>query len=48
MTANDNSSYVGCLNKLSDEYNNSQHQSVDKKMGKYYCQIFVEELELRY
>ena len=29
MTANYNKSYLGYLNKLVDEYNNSYHRSID-------------------
>ena len=31
MTANDNKSYLGYLNKLVDKYNNNCHRSVGKK-----------------
>ena len=30
MTANNNKSYLGSLNKLADEYNNSYHHSIGK------------------
>ena len=32
MTTNDSKSYLGCLNKLVDEYNNSHHRSSYKKL----------------
>ena len=31
MTANDSKSYISCLNKLVDEYNNSYHLFIGKK-----------------
>ena len=31
MTANESKSYLGYLNKLVDEYNNTNHRSIDKK-----------------
>ena len=31
MRANDSKSYLGCLNKLVDEYNNTHHRSIGKK-----------------
>ena len=31
MTANNSSSYLGYLNKLVDEYNNTYHHSIAKK-----------------
>ena len=31
MTADDNQSYLGCLNKLVDQYNNTYHRSIGKK-----------------
>ena len=31
MTANDNKSYLPCLNKLVDQYNNTYHHSINKK-----------------
>ena len=31
MTANDNKSYLGYLNKLENEHNNTYHYSIDKK-----------------
>ena len=31
MTANDSKSYLSCLNKLVDQYNNTYHHSIGKK-----------------
>ena len=31
MTANDRKSYLSFLNKLTDQYNNTYHHSVNKK-----------------
>ena len=31
MTANDNKSYLPCLNKLVDQYNNTYHHYINKK-----------------
>ena len=31
MTVNDSKSYLSCLNKLPDQYNNTYHHSIDKK-----------------
>ena len=30
LTANDRKSYLGCLNKLVDQYNNNHHCSINK------------------
>ena len=35
MTTNDNKSYLGYLNKLVVEYNNTYHHSIDKKSFLY-------------
>ena len=32
MTSNNSSSYLGCLNKPVNEYNNTYHRSVGKKL----------------
>ena len=32
MTANDNKSYLGYLNKLVDEYDNNYHRSIGQKL----------------
>ena len=31
LTVNDSESYLSCLDKLVDEYNNTYHLSIDKK-----------------
>ena len=38
LTANDSKSYVGCLNKLEDQYDNIYHHSIGKKPVK--CWLF--------
>ena len=45
MTANDNKSYLGCLNKLVDEYNNSYHCSIGKEPIHADYSALPEELE---
>ena len=32
MTANDSKSYLPYLNKIVDQYNNTYHHSIDKKL----------------
>ena len=32
MTANDSKSYLAYLNKLADQYNNTYHHSITKKL----------------
>lgn len=31
MTANDNKSHLSCFSKLVDQYNNTNHDSINKK-----------------
>ena len=48
MTVNDSKSYVGCLNKLVDQYNNTSHFSIGKKpMNAFYSNL-NEEIRLNY
>ena len=44
MTANDSKSYLSCLNKLIDEYNNTYHHSINKKPNVYYSAL-TEDIE---
>ena len=45
MTANDNKCYVGYLNKIVDEYNNSYYHSIDKKPIDPDYSALTEEIE---
>ena len=45
MTANDSKSYLGYLNKLVDEYNNSYHFSIGKKPIHADYSTLTEEIE---
>ena len=45
MTANDNKSYLGCLNKLVDDYKNSYHRSIGKEPIHADYSALPEELE---
>ena len=45
MTANDSKSYLPYLNKLVDQYNNSYHNSVNKKPIKAGCSALTEKIE---
>ena len=45
MTDYDNISYLGYLNKLVDEYNNSYYRSIDKKSVGADYSAFTEEIE---
>ena len=43
MTANNKKSYLGCLNKLLDKYNNTCHRTVGKKpVDVDYCALTKE------
>ena len=51
MTANDNNSYLPCLNKLVDQYNNTYHSIIKKPINADYSALNVKfepmiELEL--
>ena len=45
LTANNNKSYLGYLNKLVDEYNNTYHCSISKKFIDAGYQYLTEEIE---
>ena len=45
MTANDSKSYLSYLNKLIDEYNNTQHHSINKKPNNVYYSVLTEDIE---
>ena len=45
MTANDSKSYLSCLNKLIDEYNNTYHHSINKKPNNVYYSALTEDIE---
>ena len=45
LTANDSKSYLGYLNKLADEYNNSYHHPIDKKSVDADYSTLTEEIE---
>ena len=42
MTADNKKSYLGYFNKLVDEYNNSYHRSIDKKLTVADCSDVTE------
>ena len=46
MTANDKKSYVGYLNKLVEEYNNTYHRSIGKKPIDANYSAFSKEIEM--
>ena len=41
MTANDNNSYLPCLNKLVDQYNNTYHSIIKKPINADYSALNV-------
>ena len=45
MTANDSKSYFPYLNKLVDEYNNTYHHSINKKLINPYYSALTEDTE---
>ena len=45
MTADNKKSYLGYFNKLVDEYNNSYHRSIDKKLTVADCSDVTEKLQ---
>ena len=45
MTANDGIYYLGCLNKLVDEYNNTHHRSIGKWLTDPDYSALTEEIE---
>ena len=45
MTANDGIYYLGCLNKLVDEYNNTHHRSIGKWLIDPDYSALTEEIE---
>ena len=45
MTANDSKSYLGYLNKLVDQYNNTYHCSIDKKPADADYSALTEEID---
>ena len=45
MTAKDSTSYLGYLNKLVDEYNNTNHHSIGKKPTDADYFVLTEEIE---
>ena len=45
MTADNKKSYLGHFNKLVDEYNNSYHRSIDKKLTVADCSDVTEKLQ---
>ena len=45
MTANDSKSYLGYLNKLVDQYNNTYHRSIDKEPVDVDYSVLTEEIE---
>ena len=45
MTANDSKSYLPYLNKLVDQYNNTYHQSINKKPINADYSAFTEKIE---
>ena len=45
MTADNKKSYLGYFNKLVDEYNNSYHRSIDKKLTVTDCSDVTEKLQ---
>ena len=45
MTANNSSSYLGYLNKLVDEYNNTYHRSSGKKPRHADYSALIEEID---
>ena len=45
MTANDSKSYLSCLNKLIDEYNNTYHHSINKNPNNVYYSALTEDIE---
>ena len=48
MTANDSKSYLGYLNKLENEHNNTYHHSIDKKPIDADFFYLAEEIESSY
>ena len=45
MTANDTKSYLPCLNKLVDQYNNIYHHSINKKPINADCSSLIEKID---
>ena len=45
MTANDNKSYLSCLNKLVNQYNNTYHHSVNKNTINTDCSILLKKMK---
>ena len=45
MTANDGKSYLLCLDKLIDQYNNSYQHSINKKHTNADYSAFTEKIE---